>query len=205
MTDNLTDRLAEIRARAEAATEGPWHWSGNTDVDTPSLSTWKPGLGRCTVLAIGREERTSTGRQADSIREYAEECGNDPDEMVEDWMTDGLGGTISDPVLWFYEDGWAVDAATRVVYEVAPNATTRDDPNVYRADIKDIRHPDAQFIAHARQDVPTLLAALEAVVAEHKALPNSTSALYPRPLCTCGKSWPCPTITAITDAMEVEG
>jgi len=27
-TDNLTDRLAEIRARAEAATEGPWETRG---------------------------------------------------------------------------------------------------------------------------------------------------------------------------------
>jgi hypothetical protein len=62
-----------------------------------------------------------------------------------------------------------------VVYEVAPDATHREDPRVYRADIVGIRHPDAEFIAHSRRDIASLLAALEAVLAlaakhEHGAL-----------------------------------
>ena len=36
---------------------------------------------------------------------------------------------------------------------------------VYRADITGIRHPDAEFIAHAREDVRVLLAGHEAALA----------------------------------------
>ena len=31
----------------------------------------------------------------------------------------------------------------------------------------------------------------------HKPRPNSTSALYPNPLCSCSKTYPCPTIQAL--------
>ena len=53
------------------------------------------------------------------------------------------------------------------------------------------------FIAHAREDVPALLDALQAVRKLHKPRPNSTSALHPTPLCSCGTPYPCPTIQAI--------
>lgn len=52
------------------------------------------------------------------------------------------------------------------VYEVAPAATRRDDPRVYRGDIVDIRHPDAQLIAHAPQDIDDLLAEIDRLNAE---------------------------------------
>jgi len=56
-------------------------------------------------------------------------------------------------------------------------------------------------------DVPTLLAALEAVVAVHVPRVrhegwDNCEFCDPHDTCSgCGKSWPCPTITAITDAM----
>lgn len=34
---------------------------------------------------------------------------------------------------------------------------------------------------------------LEAIQAKHKPVPNSRSALYPDPLCSCGSTWPCET------------
>jgi hypothetical protein len=51
---------------------------------------------------------------------------------------------------------WATE--TRVQFEVSPDATHRTDPRVYRGDIIGIRHPDAEFIAHAREDINYLLA-----------------------------------------------
>ena len=54
-----------------------------------------------------------------------------------------------------------------VRFEVCHDATTRQDQRVYRGDIDALRHPDATFIAAARQDVPTLVAALHAVLAVH--------------------------------------
>lgn len=59
-----------------------------------------------------------------------------------------------------------VDGDTMATYEVAPFATRRDDPRVYRGDIVDIRHPDAQLIAHAPQDIDDLLAEVDRLNAE---------------------------------------
>jgi hypothetical protein len=65
-----------------------------------------------------------------------------------------------------------VKACEAPVYEVAPTATSRDDPRVYRADISGLRNADAEFIAASRQDVTDLLAEvrrLRALVPEHTA------------------------------------
>lgn len=62
--------------------------------------------------------------------------------------------------------------------------------------------PNAEFIAQARTDLPALVEALEAVVEAHQSTPNSTSALYPVPLCTCGHQYPCATVQAIETALE---
>lgn len=62
----------------------------------------------------------------------------------------------------FVTDHVYVDNITELaVYEVAPNATSRDDKRVYRADIIGLRHPDAEFIAHSRADVEFLLGAVD--------------------------------------------
>lgn len=53
------------------------------------------------------------------------------------------------------------------VYQVCPEATTRQDPRVYRGDFLELRHPDAQFIAHARQDIDDLLAYIAHLEATH--------------------------------------
>lgn len=151
-----------IRALADAATPGPWVWAGNVDTGEPRLDSHAPGMG-ASVLAIGTADRSKTGRAADELRSYARECGLDPEEEVDLWATDHYGEPVKEPRLWFYTDHMAVDARDRVVFEVAPDATHRGDPKVYRADIKDIRHPDAQFIAAARTAVPALLDTLAAV------------------------------------------
>ena len=63
---------------------------------------------------------------------------------------------------------------------------------------------DAEFIAASRQAVPALLDALDQAEARiqairelHQARPNSCSALYPSPLCSCGYDYPCDTIRAL--------
>ena len=42
-----------------------------------------------------------------------------------------------------------VDAADLARYEVAPDATSKDDPRLYRHDFQGLRHPDAELIAAA--------------------------------------------------------
>ncbi|MDE2102387.1 MAG: hypothetical protein KGL39_34390 [Patescibacteria group bacterium] len=105
----MSERLREIRERAEKATFGPWGWFG--DIKTPYLATTHGG--RVSVLTAAR-----SGMRGATF------CFR--------------GGAVN-------RDGLvkAEDVAVR----------ERD----YRDDIECIAHPDAEFIAHAREDVPFLL------------------------------------------------
>lgn len=59
------------------------------------------------------------------------------------------------------ERQFMVDVDSLVTFEVCPTAETRTDPRVYRGDFIALRHPDAEFIAHARQDIDDLLAYID--------------------------------------------
>ncbi len=171
--------IEEIRARAAAATPGPWKWRGNVDCDDPRLVG---GPRFADIFGIIRRERTAEDRETKDFAHYLCEVeifdaslndgkgGHRPytdeeiDERVrEDWLEDPSGGPLYDQRLAFYcEPGpfyhYARDLA---VYEVCPTATTRSDPRVYRADIVGLRNPNAVFIAAARQDVDDLLAEID--------------------------------------------
>jgi hypothetical protein len=86
---------------------------------------------------------------------------------LENYLTDEWGETRKADRLAFCTDWVYTDARKLAVFEVAPTVTDRSDPRVYRADITGIRHPDAEFIEHSRQDVSRLLAALDAVLERH--------------------------------------
>lgn len=161
MTLNL-DYLKQI---AEAATQGPWHWSGNTSNGEPYLATWIPGAGRCQILAIGGEDRTPSSPGAESLRSYLRESGDYDEETIEaevhTWMHDSYGNVVEDPRLQFVTDLMCVNARELAVYEVArnqglPDDTLATDPRIYRHDVVDINHPDAKHIAAF--DPPTVLA-----------------------------------------------
>lgn len=136
------NRLDEIEARANAATEGPWEWEGEAKAE------WE----------IGANSLVPSRR---------------PD----------------DPVLY----GYGYDASGIEVKSPA----------------------DAEFIAHARTDVPVLLDALEKVLRLHPRV----VVLHADPEfgrmeddAICGAcivnhepaDWPCPTVEAITTALEGE-
>lgn len=54
----------------------------------------------------------------------------------------------------------------------------------------------------AKIKADAVLAAAEEVLELHQRVPNSTSALYPNPLCTCGQNHPCPTVQSVRSAIE---
>jgi hypothetical protein len=57
-----------------------------------------------------------------------------------------------------------MDKATNegmAIFEVCPSATRADDPRVYRDNIIGFRNGNAEFIAHARQDIDDLLSLVE--------------------------------------------
>jgi hypothetical protein len=82
---------------------------------------------------------------------------------IEDYLTDDYGQPRTKDRLAFCTNWLYTDARKLVTFQVAPNVTERSDPRVYRADITGIRHPDAEFIEHSRQDLSRLLALAEAV------------------------------------------
>lgn len=86
---------------------------------------------------------------------------------LDGYLTDENGNPRTEPRLAFCTDWLYTDARKLVTFEVAPGAKDREDPRVYRADITGIRHPDAEFIAGAREDVRRLLAAVEAALEVH--------------------------------------
>lgn len=135
--------LAAIRERAAQATPGPWGWFGNTDVHTAYLATKR--FGRMYVMGFrrwglqGAQPVFTTGRA---------------------WKPNPDSGAD------FAATGYVKDGSQLARYEVAPDATSRRDPRVYRADLTGFKNPDAEFIAHARQDVDDLLALVDRLQAE---------------------------------------
>lgn len=158
--------LDALSALLDAASPRPWRWAGNVDTGEPYLAGGWGGLGATSVMAIGWQPRSTTGRAADDVRSYARESDMDEDEAVDMWANDQYGAPIKEPRLWFYTDHLAVEARDHVTYEVAPQARTRDDPTVYRADITDIRHPDAQLMTAAVNALPALLAEVASLRAQ---------------------------------------
>lgn len=120
-------QLAEILARANAATAGPWKWSGNTEVRDMRLQAQHHG-----------------------------------------------GLTVMDFVRWGMQDAcprfarnWVMYRADEMVeYQVHQLGWVDKSEPPYRADISGIDHPDARFIAAAREDVPELVAEVQRLRAE---------------------------------------
>ena len=55
---------------------------------------------------------------------------------------------------------------------------------------------------NARAEVDRLSAAVRRVRELHRESNGSLSALYPNPICECGKDYPCPTIRALDGGVE---
>lgn len=158
------DRLGEIKARAAGATPGPWWWGGNVDWSCPALRARDPRVGVTEVLGHVRVERTADDPRVRDIDDlFDEEAAK---VARDEFLTDGYGEPRTDERLAFVTDGCLVEARKLARFEVAPQATERSDPRVYRADITGLRHPDAEFIAAARADVDWLVAEVEHLRAE---------------------------------------
>jgi hypothetical protein len=107
---------------------------------------------------VSRDPAETYDKRYDAAIEAAREA------EIENWLTDDYGQPRKVDRLAFCTDWLYTDARKLVTFQVAPNATDRSDPRVYRADITGIRHPDAEFIEHSRQDVSGLVKALDAAL-----------------------------------------
>lgn len=136
----MTADLDAIRAREAAATPGPWGWYGNSDVHDVYLAS--RDFGRQFVMQFARWGMSG----AQPVFCVGRTWTSDPKNMGD------FDFTVS---------GGMTKARDLPIYEVAPEATSRADRGVYRADLAGIRHPDAEFIAHAREDIRVLLAEID--------------------------------------------
>jgi len=60
-----------------------------------------------------------------------------------------------------------------------------------------------ETLAELRRQLENVEAALKRVRELHRESRGSMSALYPNPICECGKDYPCPTIAALGGAAAV--
>lgn len=156
--------IAECERLLGAATPGPWRWYGNMDYSDPRLLGAGPCGGTDILSDIPIDRKPDDPR----IRDLDDQFDSDQVEsMREEFLTDEMGEPRTDERMAFTVDGVKREARGMVIYEVAPNATERNDPKVYRADIVGIRHPDAELIAAA----PSLIRQLcDALAAKGEAL-----------------------------------
>lgn len=181
-TDEREAFLAEVREREQAATKGPWRWRGNVDFRDPYLTgAGSDVLGNipCEITREEADRLVSTDCLPEPEVELlpAETYGQRYDAAVEAlrqaeigrYLTDKNGEPEKDERLAFCTDGLYHEARTLAIFEVAPDVRSRADRRVYRADIIGIRHPDAEFIAQAREDIPRLLAIVDELQRELSA------------------------------------
>lgn len=169
MTDPALARLDQIRDRHQKATPGPWFWGGNVDVRHIYLAA--STCGTPIVMSF-----TRWGMQ-----------GAQPQFAV--------GRRSDEPIF----SGRLTKASDLPVFQVNRAATRRDDPSVYRGDIVGIRHPDADFIAAARTDVPAMEQALRAVLGIHQPVEEETGVYCAE--CANWGYWPCRTYLDIRTAL----
>lgn len=95
------------------------------------------------------------------------------------WEADGLEGTITSPT-----DG---------------RVTSPEGPHLVVDGITMWRESDAEFIAHARESVPALVAALRAVLAIHLSAGEEIDdyGYTFEPCKACDSAWPCETVREI--------
>ena len=109
---------------------------------------------------------------------------------------------------------WSFFADTRLdgmpVYRIGSNETGEDIGSVPRYRHSDDGEREAEFIAHARTALPQAVAALRAILGLHVKVVTDRHIAGPTAVCEpCSEDrmfavWPCPTVTAITEALGEE-
>jgi len=205
---HMTDLdLDAIQARVDAAAPGPWWWGGNVDHHGDvGLRGRKSGSGVIDILRNLTEDidKEEAGREWDTT---------DASDFIDresyiEWRTENPKSYLA----FLSEDELFVEHGRDLaVFEVArnqglPDDTPRSHPKVYRGDVIGVRNANATFIAHARTDIPALIAEVKALrgkVATVGALHSKTQ----RPQiagCTCGAII-CPTLAALQSSAPTAG
>jgi len=166
---------------------------GHISVELTRADAIRHGVGDPECLPepkVDREPADTYDKRYDAAVEAAREA------EIENYLTDDYGQPRTEQRLAFCTDWVYTDVRKLVTFQVAPDATDRSDPRVYRADITGIRHPDAEFIAHSRQDLARLLAVVGKVLEAHRDAGGRCA--WCRNPDGQRQKWPCGEYLAIT-------
>lgn len=196
--------IEQIRATWQAATPGPYRWAGNTDYGDVRLAA----AGGSEVFGLIDRDRSHDDPESRAYAEHLRdiqvkidgEFRRLTDDEITDWVhrsivaeeDDGDGGEVmrTYKALAFYAPGRAYEhAVDHVTYEVTryqdlPEDTPRSHPRIYRADVVDVRNPNARFLRASWESVDRLLAEVDRLTAENARLraaatPDSSPAAIP--------------------------
>ena len=169
-TRHETPAEAELRRLAEDATPGPWRF------EAPERSEVH---GKCELCPCsgGRDDYEFVSESADRhVHLWHESHIIYAGEKV-------VAGNYD------YEDGGIIERRDRDYIAAAS-------PDVVLGLLDRLAHM-REARDNARAEVGWLSEVVEAVRELHRESRSSLSALYPNPICECGKDYPCPTIRAM--------
>ena len=95
--------------------------------------------------------------------------------------------------LRYYPPGTSVYHAVEVDADAHQSNDKVDEADALRTELTHMR----EARDNARTEVERLTATVRRVRELHRESHGSLSALYPNPICECGKDYPCPTIRAL--------
>lgn len=165
------EQLAAIEARAAAATAGPWGWRGHMSGSIELRALHSGGPRIITTLAdrpcIDYHDGTYFLRVQDDFPDGDGPCKTCTAAYKSGDFLSGDRIECERSDTWSTVHVWNPDGFCEPINRHAKAEVLQWSDHVYRDDVKDTTHPDAEFIAHAREDVPALLAEVERLRAEH--------------------------------------
>ncbi len=177
--------VEQIRAAHEAATPGPYRWAGNTDYGDVRLAA----ANGSEVFALVDRERTVDDPQSRAYASYLELISEKIDGEFRPLTADEIAERVRAAIAYdedeeqpptyaalaFYVPGFAYEhARDNVTYEVTryqdlPEGTPRSHEGIYRADVVDVRNPNARFLRDSWEYVEFLLGEVAALRGERDA------------------------------------
>lgn len=145
MSSLSDDQLARLRELTDNATPGPWGWRGH---DTGQIECVTLHSGQLRIIGALRSDPCIVTLDDESLALAYLPCDSCRKVYTEGDLFEGHRcekpenlGTV-----WLWDKGFVSPANQWAV---------REQP--YRSDVKAVEHPDAEFIAAAREAVPALL------------------------------------------------
>jgi hypothetical protein len=148
--------IEAIKARAEAATRGPWGWRGQDDGSIELRALHSGGLR---IISTARAAPCMVELQSEDeytpgdwvlTADACDGCKAEAAKTQDPWLNYRCSKPVNLDTIWLRGEHFI---------EPSNKWAVRERP--YRNDVERVDHPDAEFVAHAREDIPALIAEVE--------------------------------------------